>query len=90
MSALPSHVYEANDEWGGVESFADHLPGWEGLDPLSEDDPDQGGCIRCAPPELCDACQEPVDPDTAHDLPAPNGVYWFHPDCCPECNEDEE
>lgn len=47
MSALPSHVYEANDDWEGVQSFTDDLPGWEGLDPLGEDDPDQGGCIGC-------------------------------------------
>lgn len=47
MSALPSHVYEASDDWEGVQTFADDLPGWEGLDPLGEDDPDQGGCIGC-------------------------------------------
>lgn len=45
--SLPSHAYEANDDWEGPTSFTDVLPGWEGLDPLGEDDPDQGGCIRC-------------------------------------------
>ena len=47
MSALPSHAYEANDEWEGPTSFTDDLLGWEGFEPLPEDDPDQGGCIRC-------------------------------------------
>lgn len=41
-----------------------------------------------AAPPVCEMCAEPIIDDEPHEMPDGQDIYLFHPDCCPEC-EDE-
>jgi len=39
-------------------------------------------------PDLCDACDQPITDPEPHELHVNGHTVFFHPDCCPKCQEN--
>lgn len=48
------------------------------------------GCVRRRRMPQCDRCHLPIEGDEPHDQLVNGEHVVFHPDCCPDCQENDE